>query len=294
MVRFPPRRLLVTVDLSETSLRAWLHARDWANRFGAELETVHVVEPPAAFPDPALLPPLPSRRLLAGLRRAALAGIRAKLGDAAKVRVLEGDPVVTVLRLARTRRPDLIVMGTHGRTGVRRLLLGSVTEAVVRRSPVPVLAIRAAPRPARSVLAPVNFAPWSEAAFRQAAEAAVAFGARLTVLHVQSDPRSGPNPRFLLSELVRKLPPKLRELCGPDLVIETGAADERILAASRRHDLVVLSGHVKSLKELVLGTTAERVLRRSRAPVLIVPASARVARRERNETDVAAAARAAG
>lgn len=273
MLRFPPKRILVPIDLSQASLAAWLHARSLADKFGASFEAVHVLD---------LLPSAVSSaqraRLGSKLRRELLAAIRSRIGDAARVHILEGDPVVTILRLARTRRPDLIVMGTHGRRGFTRVLMGSVAEAVVRRSPVPVLTVRRGPRRIRSLLAPVNFTHYSDFGFAFAAEAACALRARLTVLHVAPDPRLGPdrrigpNPRFLLGNMVRRLPQEVVGSCRPELVVREGIPALEILKAVRGHELVVLVAHRKSpLEDLVLGTTAERVLRHSSIPVLAIP-----------------------
>lgn len=267
MLRFPPRKILVPFDTTEVSMAAWHHARALARRFDAALEAVYVEEP---LPIVGVLPP---PKLTAALKAEILRHIRSKIGDSARVDVVEGDPAVTILRLARTRRPDLIVMGTNGRTGFERVWMGSVTEAVVRLSPVPVCTARSEPRPIRSVLVPVNFTSYSDWGLVYAAGVAAALKARLTLLHVTSDPLRCPNPKFRASGPLAHVPEAVRKLCRPEVEVREGEPTAGILAAARDHDLVVLVAHRKFLlNDMILGTTAERVLRHSPAPVLAVPA----------------------
>ena len=199
--------------------------------------------------------------------------IRATVGAAPKVTLILGNPVRDILRLARIHRTDLIVMGTHGRTGLKRALLGSVTEAVARQSSVPVLAVRRRTAPIRSVLAPVDFTDYSYYGFTYAAALAACLRVPLTALHVHVDPIWNGNPQHKLAKLIERLPAALRGTCQP--LVETGESEgmRGILKAGAKHDLIVLVAHEKSpVKEMILGTTAERVLRNSPASVLVVPA----------------------
>ena len=267
MYQFPPKKILVAMDLSEASFSAWLHAHDLAGRFGAALEAVYV---DSILPSGLAEEPL--RPLSRELREEIVSQIRRRIGDVGRVEVIQGDPVITLLRLARAKRADLIVMGTHGRTGLSRVLMGSVAEAVVRRSPVPVLTVHSNPRPLKGVLAPVNFTPYAEAGLAFAAEAAAALGARLTALHVALDLKEGPNPRFLLTSMIQRLDPSVRAVSRPQVAVRAGEAAKEILAAAPRYGWVVLVAHRKSLfQDLVLGTTAERVLRHAVVPVLSIP-----------------------
>jgi nucleotide-binding universal stress UspA family protein len=269
MNRFPPKKILVAFDFSGLSATAWRQAASLARRFEAELEVVHVSDRKLS----AELAPLPQPELSVGARAQLLSRIRESVGMDSKVLLASGDPALAILRLARSRRSDLIVMGTHGRTGLKRALLGSVAESVVRRSPVPVLAVRGAARDIRTVLAPVNFTDYSYYGFTYAAAAASALGARLTALHVHVDPIWNGDPERKLRLILDSLPAPLREAGRP--VVENGVSDpaKGILKAGARHDLIVLVAHEKSpIKDLILGTTAERVLRGSTASVLVVPA----------------------
>jgi len=269
MTRFPPKIILVPFDLSSLSETAWKQAVALARRFEARLEVVYVEE----WAVTADVTPVPPPVLSAHEKRALIARIRKTIGMSAKIDIVIGDPAQSILRLARTRRADLIVMGTHGRTGLKRVLLGSVTEAVVRDSPVPVLAVRGGDGIIHSILAPVNFTDYSYYGFTYAAALASALSARLTALHVHIDPIWNGDPKEKLQKLLSPLPAPLRAVSSP--VVETGEDDATrgILKASAKHDLIVVVAHEKSpIKELILGTTAERVLRGSPASVLIVPA----------------------
>lgn len=144
------RRILVAVDGSPTSMKGLREAIRLAKDARAQLFLVHVVNEFYAFanldgyaPGVDLVPSLREggRRILAKAKAAAdKAGVRAKT----LMRETLGGPAAdTIVRDARRQRADLIVLGTHGRRGLRRLVLGSDAEAVVRTSPVPVLLVRA-------------------------------------------------------------------------------------------------------------------------------------------------------
>jgi len=270
MIRFPPKKILVAYDLSDVSRLAWKHAAALAAACGAALECVYV-EPWQAGVDLMPPPPLapPAARQLRGM-------IREKVGPGHRIAILHGEPAQRILELARRHRVDLIVVGTHGRKGFRRAMLGSTAEAVIRRSPVPVLAARGKVRAVRSILSPVNFTPYSEYGFAYAAAASAVLSARCTVLHVTDDPIWSGNLRFRLSGLVKRLPEKVRKGVRPTAEAAVGGAVNGILKARRGQDWIVLVSHAKSLvKDAFFGTTLEQVLRRSSIPVLSVPAPSR-------------------
>jgi nucleotide-binding universal stress UspA family protein len=144
------RRILVAVDGSPTSMKGLREAIRLAKDGRAQLLLLHVVNEFYAFanldgyaPGVDLVPALREggQRILAKAKAAAeKEGVRAKT----LMRETLGGPAAdTIVRDARRQRADLIVLGTHGRRGLRRLVLGSDAEAVVRTSPVPVLLVRA-------------------------------------------------------------------------------------------------------------------------------------------------------
>jgi nucleotide-binding universal stress UspA family protein len=147
----PIKRILVATDFSDCSREAVEYALSWADRLGAELDLVHVFERPAYF-EVGVSHSLQvghnvdqwirevkheaSRQLDALVQevKSRQPGVHAVLR--------EGPTVDEILNVARETSADLIVIGTHGRTGLPHVVLGSVAERVVRRAPCPVLTVR--------------------------------------------------------------------------------------------------------------------------------------------------------
>lgn len=145
------RTIVVPHDFSASANHAAALARDEARRHGGTLLLLHVCDLPLDLgPDTTMVfprdgDPITLRHYAISSAQAHLADIANRLGRddmAAEVFVREGKPAEEILRFAAEHDASLIVMGTHGRTGIRHLLAGSVTERVVRSSPVPVLTIR--------------------------------------------------------------------------------------------------------------------------------------------------------
>jgi len=270
MIKFPPKKILAAYDFSDPARLAWKHAAALAASCGASVEVVYV-EPWQSGVD--LMPP-------AGLNASRIRTLRGEIrktaGEGPKITILEGDPAQTILDRAARTRPDLIVVGTHGRKGFQRFLLGSTAESVVRGAHVPVLVARGPVRRVRSILAPINFTPYSDYGFTYAAGAGAVLSAKVTALHVAADPIWGGNVKYRLSGLVSRLPPDVVERCRLDARESAGDAVTGILKAAKGHDWLILVAHERSvLKDALLGTTVERVLRRSPVPVLSVPAPRR-------------------
>ena len=139
------RNILVATDFSHDGNRAVTVAGDLARALSAKLTLFHVVQMPsyAFFGGGAFVP---SPELTADIINDAkrwLAAAKDRLGGIAVDTVcLDGDPATLILRWAEEHAPDLIVVGTHGRRGVRRLVMGSVAEHVVRAAPCPVMTVR--------------------------------------------------------------------------------------------------------------------------------------------------------
>lgn len=142
MPRF--RKILCPVDFDPNSLLALRLAAELTREGKGILDIVHVLALP---PGPEVSLPFGKMEATARTRLERLA--RQKVGNAVRyeVHVMMGDPGVEVLQTAKRLRSDLIVMATHGRKGLRHLILGSVAEYVIREAPCPVLTLR--PKPAR-------------------------------------------------------------------------------------------------------------------------------------------------
>lgn len=138
------KEILVPVDYSDHSAQAVRFGRDLATAFGAKLHFVHVC-PTAGMVAPPMVPvPVVTGQVREASQRGFddfLDGARRDLGVDVAGTLREGVPHSEILSVAREIGADLIVLGTHGRTGLGHLLLGSVAERVVRNSPVPVITV---------------------------------------------------------------------------------------------------------------------------------------------------------
>lgn len=273
MFHFPPRRILVPVDLTAVSGRAFRAARFVAGKFHARLEVVHCRPPLSPELDVygGAFEPARRARLEAALRR------RFRGADA--VHLVSGDPGRVIPSLAKDRGADLVVVGTHGRLGASRAVFGSVAARVMRRCRVPVLVVRRGFRAPKHVLAPIREDKDAGRGLVAAGVVARALGARLDVLHVMTDPLFGIKPRRLIAARVAALPPGLRRATSPRPVAALGRPVAEIVRAARGRDLVVLVERSRgALEDMFAGTTAERVARRSTAPVLTIPSGSRLSR----------------
>jgi nucleotide-binding universal stress UspA family protein len=146
------RRILVPTDFSPASDAALAQARELAGTLGASIRLVHVFDDQAVtgalVADGQMFLPSEMRGLVmsgveARLREKLTANVDASLGH--DTALLTGPVAGTIVEYAQSHAADLIVMGTHGRSGVAHLLLGSVAERVVRTAPCPVLTVRQHP-----------------------------------------------------------------------------------------------------------------------------------------------------
>jgi nucleotide-binding universal stress UspA family protein len=142
------KRILLPTDFSKHSQNALAYATAFAEKFGAEIYLLHVVQdlaifiPEAVSVSPPMVPPV--EQFTAAARASLLqVAVENKLDRfGVQVEVREGTPFYEIIQVAREKDVDLIIMGTHGRGGLTHVLLGSVTEKVVRKAPCPVLTVR--------------------------------------------------------------------------------------------------------------------------------------------------------
>ncbi|MFO0839811.1 MAG: universal stress protein [Phycisphaerae bacterium] len=146
-----PQRILWPTDFSELSLLAGRYARGFRDTFGGELHIVHVITPPLNTDLTVMLPmdvPLAVSEpdLIDAGKKAINALIDAHFdADAAIVRhVLCGNPWTAICEYAQNSGIQLIVIGTHGHTGIRHALIGSTAERIVQHAPCPVLTVKQA------------------------------------------------------------------------------------------------------------------------------------------------------
>lgn len=142
------KRILVPTDFSKPSQNALTYAAAFAEKFGAELHLLHVVQDLALFiPDMVTVtPPIgPTvEQLTAGVRVAFERLVKENKLEKFKTThfVREGTPFYEIIQYAKEKDIDLIIMGTHGHSGLAHVLMGSVAEKVVRKAPCPVLTVR--------------------------------------------------------------------------------------------------------------------------------------------------------
>ena len=201
--------------------------------------------------------------------------------------VREGDPAPTIVEYADETGIDLVVMPTHGRTGVTRLVLGSITERVVRASEVPVLAIRpeATVRfPFDRVLVPTDGSDAADSALDTGIEIARAYDASLHLLNVVDTGSLGPDIESYVD--IDRLEERSRSLLDDAVEtatdagvrdverdVEYGTPNGQIERYVEDHDvdLVVMGTHgLTGLDRYLLGSTTEKVLRTAPIPVLTV------------------------
>jgi len=204
---------------------------------------------------------------------------------------IEGaSPATQIVDYADDNDIDLVVMGTHGRRGVERLMMGSVAEEVVRTSSCPVFTIRnerggAPGKTVRRILVPVDFSDASDVAVAHAKELALTYGAQIDLLHVVEEviyPSTyGVEPVGLpTDEVVGRVEEALAGLAREDIGYEhvmveaiPGYAPTTILDYADDHDvdLIVIATHGRTgLDRMLLGSVTERVVRRAPGPVFVV------------------------
>jgi len=279
------REVLFPSDLSEASDGAFGHARFIAETFGAHVTVYHALEVPGTQPG---LPPEARREAWGRAQEA----VREFLSRRAEQLAVDHEVAIertmsvhrALVTFVQDRRPDLVVMATHGREGLSHMVLGSVTEEVVREARRPVLCVREPEHgvalPYRRVLVPTDLSASSRHAFPMAALLARAFGAEVLALHVVRRP--GLASLSGVPELVEATMPEeaaVRSFLGQDFdslrltpIVKVGSAWEVIVETARteRADVIVMSTHGRdSVADRLLGSHAERVLRHSPCPVLV-------------------------
>jgi nucleotide-binding universal stress UspA family protein len=284
------KSVLCPVDFSEQSRHALRWAAAFAVRFHSTLRVVNVVLP--------LLEEAARIRLGRDLAEtdthAALREfVAATLPDEVDVRTFVGDPATAILQTAQAEGDDLIVMGTQGLGGIRKLLLGSTTERVLRRTHVPVLAVplpdespAAAPGRVSRVVAATDFSESSTAAAAIAADLTREFGATLTLAHIV-EPLSVPaqwqelldeSDTARLETARTKLKTLAERICAPqncDEVIAMGRPELIGTVAEERRTELIVMGLASERGPFAPrpGSIAYRVLASTRIPVLVVPAA---------------------
>jgi nucleotide-binding universal stress UspA family protein len=282
------RRILVATDYGPSSERALEAAVAFATRFGAELIVLHVIEENAfAYPFPI---PKAAREAAKSRLDETVAGLRARMLNASGI-LREGVAWNGVCESAAEVSADLVVVGSQGRHGLPRFVLGSVAERVVRLSPAPVLTVHSSGSVAilaggmdhfRHILAPTDFSEASERGVDAATSLALEFDASLTLVHSYELPIYA---YYVVDDVTAEVEARARRKLDKLLVrvrvrlpkaegeVRRGAPWQGILdvAKERGTELIVLSTHGRNGVDRVLeGSVAEKIVRLSPVPVLTV------------------------
>jgi nucleotide-binding universal stress UspA family protein len=288
------KKLLFPTDYSVCAERAFGYVAYLADHFGVELHLLHAIETQGAGSEYLLEDVIISEEEIAEQLQIVTGEPRQKSSEEA-IRIFQAQrhgtsAAAVILDYAEEHDIDLIVMGTHGRRGVERLLLGSVAEEVVRLSTCPVLTIRASkdpmPRQAlRRILLPVDFSEHSKSALRYARALATIYDARLEVVHVIDseiipvvyglDAMAPPTEQVhqRAAEALRDLVAGETEAEQITTTVTVGHPATEVLAyaKTREVDLIVIATHGRSgLKHFLMGSVAEKVVRMAPCPVFTV------------------------
>jgi nucleotide-binding universal stress UspA family protein len=292
------RRILCPTDFSAFSARALEHAVTIAAWYEAALTVLHVVPDTALaasglayMANPMLLDPALRQAIQTDLSSVVAPARRVGLHAEGVLR--EGKPAAEIVRVAQELHADLVVMGTHGRSGVQRWVVGSVAETVLRRAACPVLTVpalapeRPSPMFFKRILCATDFSPASEAAVSFAASLAEEADACLLLVHVLDRPGEGARPESgpdgdghrsdfeyaARARLQRAVPREARERGLPEEIVTCGRVAPEILrlAAEREAGLIVMGVHGRSLLDLMaFGSVTHQVVREAVCPVLTV------------------------
>lgn len=302
MIEF--KHILCPVDFTESSTRALAHAAALTRWYRAQLTVLHVVptfDPvqvrPGLGAPVQIVTPVTREHVLAEMTQLLE---RAGVSPGAHLLAQAGDATTTIVDHALSMRADLIVIGTHGRRGFKRLLLGSVAETVLHEAPGPVLTVSPHTGAAtadvvtfKRILCPIDFSPSALQAFGFAVDLARQAGGLVTLLHVvewlpEDEPRVTAHfdvPEFR-RDMVNDASQRLRSLvaeesrawCEIDDVIVSGRAHREIIrsAEARSADLIVMGAQGRGGVGLALfGSTTHRVVRSAACPVLTVRGTVR-------------------
>ena len=302
MVQFT--HILCPTDLSESSVRQLTHAAALARWYKAQLTVLYVV--PTFDPTPVrstsldgaiqTVYPVSRQEVLGELHRVVEDAGAGSIGALLAAEV--GDPFMAIVDQAVAIKADLVVMGTHGRSGSERFMLGSVAEKVLRKAPCPVLLVPphvTATLPAevrfKNILCPMDFSPSALQAFGFALDLARQADGSVTVLHViewltEEEPTG--HAQFNVQEYRQHLIDNARQRVQALVAEEprTWSAIQDLVVLGRAHreilriagdspaDLIVMGAQGRGgLRLALFGSTTQQVVRAASCPVLTVRAA---------------------
>ena len=297
MVEF--RKILCPTDFSKYSFRAADYAVAVAKHYDGEVHFLHVIPSTLLHPDQypyvtQSVDPGPEMRRKAQDRLDAFVALSRAENVRTRSSVEEGMPVPTILDVAEREESDLICIGTHGREGFERLVLGSVAEKVLRKALCPVLTVSEAgkeeaiePALFETIVCAVDFATLSLRAVEFALSLAKEAGGKLILMNVLEwfSEEPGWEAKFsveeyreqmeakVLERLNELVPEGFREVCEVETVVRSGKPYREILelATERDADVIIMGVRGRNpLDRMLFGSTTEHVVRHATCPVLTI------------------------
>ena len=283
--------ILSPVDFSEFSDRACEYAHSFARQYGAKLFVLHVAETFAPIHPRLISPPLIeqvyAQKIADAEEKVRELAARQKWNDVEHEVFLERGAVAdAILQFVEGKNIDLITMGTHGRRGLDRLVLGSVTERILRTARPPVLAVHSLPQGSgarkepvqfRKILFCTDFSDNSPRALEYAFLLACKYQAEISLLHVIERSDGGKDlaaeKRQVLQQLQAVVPQNVQNCATVEPAVRAGKTYQEILghAAETETDLIVMGVRGRNALDLALfGSTTQRVIQLGQWPVLVV------------------------
>ena len=290
-------RILCPIDFSEYSDHALRYAMKMARWYGATLQVLHVMPPLTPISNGGLVDA--ARDLIRQNLKSAVERWQEPGVDVAAELAESAETSEMIMRRAEALDVDLIVTGSHGRRGVKRMLLGSVVEPLLHRCRQPVLVLPAALDQSRleqpvafsRIICAVDFSLPSLTALAYALSIAEEADAKLTLVNVIELPPELVNPpqppdcniertraeseAERLTKLRTLVPEHAREYCTVETAVLEGGASRQLLRLAEQlpADLIVLGVHGRNAFDLALfGSNSKDIITRAHCPVLVVPA----------------------
>ena len=274
------KNVLFATDFSAGSLAALPYAGRIARAFGANLHLCHIEASAPLATGLADLHLYEAAGKEAVQRLAALRGLPEIKGLDTALVLAEGDVKDELLKVVSAANIDLVVAGTRGRTGLRKMLLGSVTEEICRVVTCPILtvgheAVYNAEAPFQRILFPTNLSELSKKTVPYIAMLAREFGAQVTVLHVLPEDEAITSDEKSLSESIRRAMSKeFSELANfqPEFAVAWGNTAETVLRVAREKKAGLIAMGIRNAFRpgVLRERTAYRIIAGAQCPVLTV------------------------
>jgi len=282
------KNIIAAFDGSEAGRAALIQSSNWVKRHGGRIILVHAVY----FDEEefTLAPEQRERRFKLGKEVCYQTKdmVLSEFGVQVESLVCEGEPPDVIVDIAREKKADLIAMGTHGRRGIKRLIMGSVTSKVIVNAPCDVMVVK---KPCaectgeyKSILVPFDVSEFSKKAIEHACQLSKIDSAEIKILYVI--PRYEEMIEFFKTESIKKSlaqeadriineAKKIASNHGitASATIQEGHVGEKIIETANmlKNDLIVMGAHGwKGVSKAIMGSTTERVIMNASCPVLVV------------------------